>query len=125
MTFAASHRLSKFPADHKCYRLHGHNYRVDLEFESGYLDEAHVVIDFGLVSGLLKQEFDHKNLNDIAALHDNPTAELLAQYIYDLLDHRLLFPLNREAKKDDEKIKTTRVRVWENDSCWAEYRPKG
>ena len=29
-TFEAAHRLPMVPADHKCFRMHGHSFRVEV-----------------------------------------------------------------------------------------------
>ncbi|HET9680192.1 MAG TPA: 6-carboxytetrahydropterin synthase, partial [Gammaproteobacteria bacterium] len=33
----AAHRLPKLPEDHKCFRLHGHSFRIEIHIE-GPLD---------------------------------------------------------------------------------------
>jgi len=44
------------------YSLHGHSYKVELFFESKYLDNGQMIYDFGLLKGLIKElidSFDH------------------------------------------------------------------
>jgi len=56
--FSAAHFIT---FDAGCERLHGHNYRVAAEID-GPLDENHLVIDFLLVRGKLREitlELDH------------------------------------------------------------------
>lgn len=71
---------------------------------TGELDNRGFVLDFAeldaVVLPLLKQ-VDHKVLNDIEGL-ENPTAELIAQWFLDRVTG------------------ASRVRVFENDDCWAE-----
>ena len=91
-TFEAAHRLPHVPADHKCYRLHGHGYRVEV-MVAGEVDAATGwLIDFGdiraTVEPLLKEQLDHRNLNDIAGL-ENPTSELLCAWLWQRLAPRL------------------------------------
>lgn len=90
-TFEAAHRLTKFPKDHKCFRLHGHSYRVRVEVR-GRPDETGIVIDFAEVKAAWKDlcfpELDHNYLNSVKGL-ENPTAENLCYWIWDRLKVRL------------------------------------
>lgn len=87
MDFEAAHFLPTFPEGHKCRRMHGHSFKVEVIIE-GELDEQKGYLqDFGEVKAALKpihDALDHRLLNDIDGLA-NPTAELLAKWIYDRL----------------------------------------
>ena len=82
--FEAAHALPDVPEGHKCRRMHGHGYRIDIHVTGKADPETGWVIDFGeiklTVEGIL-DELDHRCLNDVAGL-ENPTAELLALYIW-------------------------------------------
>ena len=83
--FEAAHRLPNVPSDHKCFRMHGHSYRVDV-CVAGIVDEATGwLVDFGeiraFVEPLLRQELDHRTLNDVPGL-ENPTAERLCAWLW-------------------------------------------
>jgi 6-pyruvoyltetrahydropterin/6-carboxytetrahydropterin synthase len=81
-TFDASHQLSGLPAGHKCARLHGHTYEVELFLEAEGLAATGFVRDYGELDKFktwLDDTFDHRHLNEFV---DQPTAELLAQKIY-------------------------------------------
>lgn len=110
VTFAASHVLDGLPEGHKCGRLHGHNYRVEVELSAPVLDDVGMVRDYAELTPLLdhiRERFDHRHLND--ALLGNPTAENLARVIFEwALDD---FP------------EVSAVRVHETDRTVAEYRP--
>lgn len=84
-SFEAAHRLPGVPASHKCYRMHGHSYRVSLSL-TGPVDPAvGWVMDFGVVADVfepLRAELDHATLNDVPGL-DNPTAEHIARWVWD------------------------------------------
>ncbi|MBD3221861.1 6-carboxytetrahydropterin synthase QueD [bacterium] len=85
--FHAAHYLPNVPAGHKCGRMHGHSYRVVLGLEGELDPELGWVQDYAEVKAAfasLKERFDHRVLNEIPGL-ENPTAELLAVYIYDQL----------------------------------------
>jgi len=85
--FDAAHYLPNVPAGHKCGRLHGHSYRVILGLEGPLHPELGWVQDYGDVKAAFRpllERFDHICLNEIAGL-ENPTAEMLAIYIFDQL----------------------------------------
>lgn len=86
-TFEAAHRLPYVPDGHKCGRLHGHSYRVEVRV-SGTVDAATGwVMDFAEIKAAfarLHDLLDHRYLNEISGL-DNPTSENLARWIW----HRL------------------------------------
>lgn len=89
--FEAAHWLPTFPQGHKCRRLHGHSFHVDVIVE-GEVDEAKgYLIDFGQIKDAIdpvRTQLDHYCLNDIEGLA-NPTAEMLAKWVYDRLKSSL------------------------------------
>lgn len=107
--FESAHWLPTFPEGHKCRRLHGHSFKVDI-IVAGQVDPKQgYLIDFGEVKKLtapLVEALDHRLLNDIPGL-ENPTAEVLAKWVYDKL-------------KPDLPI-LDRVRVRETCTSAAEY----
>ena len=46
-TFEAAHRLPNVPAGHKCARLHGHSYRVEVHVTGRSATTSGWVMDFG------------------------------------------------------------------------------
>ena len=83
-TIEAAHRLPNLPEDHKCSRLHGHSFRIEIHV-SGDVDETTGwVIDFADISAAFKplfEQLDHHYLNDIEGL-ENPTSENLAKWVW-------------------------------------------
>jgi len=90
-TFEAAHRLPHVPAGHKCGRLHGHSFRVEVHAEGDVDPDLGWVSDFAVIKDAfrpLHDELDHNYLNDIDGLM-NPTSENLARWIWRRLIGRL------------------------------------
>jgi 6-pyruvoyltetrahydropterin/6-carboxytetrahydropterin synthase len=86
-TIEAAHRLPNVPAGHKCARLHGHSFRVELHVSGEIQGDSGWVMDFADVKAAFKpiyDRLDHHYLNDIEGL-ENPTSERLAVWIWDQL----------------------------------------
>ncbi|WP_029906431.1 6-carboxytetrahydropterin synthase QueD [Prevotella sp. 10(H)] len=84
-SFSASHILEGLPQEHPCSRLHGHNYVVTVHLRAKDLNNVGFVKDYrelSVVKEYIDQRLDHRHLNDIVPF--NPTAELLAKYLYDV-----------------------------------------
>lgn len=85
--FEAAHRLPNVPEGHKCARLHGHSYRVQVHVEGCPDPSTGMVVDFADIRTAcepIKEQLDHYYLNDVAGL-ENPTAENVARWIWDRL----------------------------------------
>ena len=83
----AAHRLPNVPEGHKCARLHGHSFQVELVVAGELGVRSGWVMDFADVKRAfqpLYDRLDHNYLNDIEGL-DNPTSERLAIWIWDRL----------------------------------------
>ena len=83
--FEAAHWLPTFPEGHKCRRMHGHSFRVEVIVEGVVPEDQGYLIDFGAIKAALDpviEALDHRVLNEIEGL-TNPTAEMLARWIYD------------------------------------------
>lgn len=84
-TFEAAHLLPNLPREHKCSRLHGHSFRVEIHV-SGRVDPAlGWVMDFGDIKHAFQpfyDQLDHYYLNDVPGL-ENPTSENLARWVWE------------------------------------------
>jgi 6-pyruvoyltetrahydropterin/6-carboxytetrahydropterin synthase len=110
--FAASHHLGHLPPDHKCARLHGHTYTVQVQLASEDLDDAGFVTDYAsldLLRRYIDAELDHRNLNDVLAIQ--PSCELIARHLYCWCQNHL--PAGHLV---------IAVRLSESPDTWAEYR---
>ncbi|BEL10804.1 6-carboxytetrahydropterin synthase QueD [Actinoplanes sichuanensis] len=86
-TFEAAHRLPNVPDGHKCARLHGHSYRVQVHVQGEVDPAAGWVMDFSEIKKAfqpLRDQLDHYYLNEVPGL-ENPTSEVLARWIWDRL----------------------------------------
>ena len=86
-TLEAAHRLPNVPNGHKCARLHGHSFRVELRVAGEVGADTGWVMDFADIKTAfqpLYDRLDHHYLNDIEGLA-NPTSEQLAIWIWDRL----------------------------------------
>ena len=87
----AAHRLPNVPEGHKCARLHGHSFEIDI-YVSGPLDpELGWVMDFADLKAAfepLYAQMDHNYLNELPGL-ENPTSENMAHWIWQKLKPEL------------------------------------
>lgn len=105
--FDAAHRLLSLPDTHKCHRLHGHTYRVEVRLR-GELDEHGMVVDYARIAAAwqpVHDALDHRYLNEVPGL-ETPTTEVLAGWI--------LARLRRDLPS------MVAVRVYESASTYAE-----
>lgn len=82
--FDAAHYLPNVPAGHKCARLHGHSFRVEIHLRGITGPRTGWVMDFSDISTAFQpilEQLDHKNLNSIEGL-ENPTSENLCRWIW-------------------------------------------
>jgi 6-pyruvoyltetrahydropterin/6-carboxytetrahydropterin synthase len=89
--FEAAHRLPRVPEGHKCSRLHGHSFKVELAIEGPVNPDTGWVMDFGELHALwapLHELLDHHYLNEIPGL-ENPTSEILSRFIWQRIKPRL------------------------------------
>lgn len=123
--FCYGHRLLNYEG--KCRYLHGHNGRVEIELSSETLDRRGMVRDFSeiqrVIHAWINRALDHKMLlhhldpalpalrqlgEPLFVLKDNPTAEAIAQLIFDYVA--------------SQGWPVTSVRLWETNRSVATYR---
>jgi len=137
-TFAAAHQLVGLRKGHKCARLHGHNYRLEVTVapldgctlppicsaESGQFDAPPptpgMVVDAGDIDGILAPilaKIDHYPLHDLPGeryawepMISQPTAENIALWLWNRL----------QLLSNGGRYRMTRLVLWENDRLFAE-----
>lgn len=85
--FEAAHWLPRVPEGHKCRRMHGHSFMVDVVVEGNVDPETGWLIDFADLTQAwqpLHDQLDHFCLNDVEGL-ENPTSEHLCLWIWNRL----------------------------------------
>lgn len=82
--FEAAHRLPNVPAGHKCARLHGHSYSLEVHVNGQ--PDAHLgwIMDFADITKAVEpviRQLDHYYLNEIEGL-ENPTSENIVRWVW-------------------------------------------
>lgn len=103
--FDAAHRLPNVDPEHKCYKLHGHTYAVEI-ICSGKVDRRGFVCDYDEIKDAwhkIEGQLDHQYLNDVPGL-ENPTTEALCRWIGERI----------------EDVPVSMVRVYESSTTYCE-----
>ena len=122
--FETAHR--QLGDDSKCGFLHGHNWKAEVTITATNLNPIGYVIDFKRIKDVINDSFDHKTLlnkNDpmvklliesnqrVSPILGNPTCEVLAECVLDII---------KMSIEKDVAIKNITVKLFENDSSYAE-----
>ena len=87
----AAHRLPNVPTGHKCARLHGHSWSIEVAIEGPVGNDTGWVMDYADLKAAFQpihDQIDHNYLNEIPGL-ENPTSERLAVWLWNELKPRL------------------------------------
>ena len=87
----AAHRLPHVPEGHKCARIHGHSFHIEIHVSGEVGELTGWVMDFADLRHAFQPLFDqldHRYLNEIEGL-ENPTSENLARWIWQRLQESL------------------------------------
>ncbi len=87
----SAHRLPNLPENHKCSRLHGHSFVIEVHVSGSNDNTNGWVMDFSDIGKKFQPIFkrlDHHYLNEISGL-ENPTSENLAKWIWHELQPNL------------------------------------
>ena len=89
--FEAAHSLPRLPKTHKCRRLHGHSFKVDIVVAGECDAKLGWLMDFADITAAFKpiwEKIAHNCLNQVPGL-ENPTSEEIAVWIWNKLKPRL------------------------------------
>lgn len=113
LDFAAAHYLRNYEG--VCNRLHGHNWKVEVQVTATELDHVGMGMDFKVIKDATREligNLDHYNLNDIPPFDKiNPTAENISAYLYGELSTKL----------NTDGVKVSSVTLWETDRACVTY----
>lgn len=83
-TFEAAQTLPGLPGDHKCKRMHGHSFKVEIAVEGEVDPVIGWVYDHAEISKYMRpilEDLDHSYLNEIEGL-EQPTIENMAAWLW-------------------------------------------
>jgi len=89
--FEAAHLLPLLPKTHKCRRLHGHSFKVEIVVAGECDPTLGWLMDYADISDAFKplwEKLDHRFLNEVPGLK-NPTSEAVAIWIWTRLKPKL------------------------------------
>jgi 6-pyruvoyltetrahydropterin/6-carboxytetrahydropterin synthase len=109
-TFEAAHHLrGVVPPEHKCHRIHGHSYELEVKVtgpvENGMVHGLEFDVIDAVAHALIKM-VDHRTLNDVPGL-EVPTIENIAPWFANAIAKGLQCPVT--------------VRIYEGPRSWAEF----
>ncbi len=111
--FASAHTLREYPG--ACSRMHGHNWKVELEAVATKLDDVGMGVDFKQMKKIAREvgdRLDHRYLNELEPFTEiNPTAENIAAYLYREISKQL----------NSETITVSAVTLWETERACVRY----
>ena len=111
--FAAAHLLREYEG--ACSRLHGHNWKVEVQVRASQLDQIGMGIDFKVIKQATKaliDKLDHQNLNEIPPFDTiNPTAENISAFIFKGLSETM----------NTDVVRVSSVTLWETDRACVTY----
>ncbi len=89
--FEAAHLLAHLPETHKCRRLHGHSFKVEIVLAGECDAKLGWLMDYAEIKAVFSpiwEKLDHHYLNEIRGL-ENPTSENVAAWIWQQLKPNL------------------------------------
>lgn len=111
--FASAHTLRDYPGE--CRRMHGHNWKLEVEVTARALSEQGMAVDFKTIKSGARElcaQLDHRYLNEISPFDRiNPTAENLAAFFY----HGL------SKKFNDGRVRVSAITLWETERACVRY----
>ena len=111
--FAAAHTLRDYPG--ACSRMHGHNWKVEVEVSATQLDDVGMAIDFKKIKLAAREVgdmLDHRYMNEVEPFDKiNPTAENIAAWLYKGIGEKI----------NNEHIQVCAITLWETERACVRY----
>lgn len=111
--FAAAHTLRGYAGS--CNRLHGHNWKVEVEVRARELDDIGMGLDFRDIRRAAREvtgALDHRYLNELEPFTEvNPTAENIAAHCFREIGARL----------NGSTATVQAITIWENERACVRY----
>ena len=111
--FASAHTLRDYPG--ACSRMHGHNWKLEVEVSATQLDDVGMAIDFKLIKNAARElggKLDHRYLNEVPPFDQiNPTAENIAAWLYKGIGDKI----------NNEHIRVCAITLWETERACVRY----
>jgi len=137
MNFKGQHIVRNCSSERCKYSIHGHSYVVELFFTSNGLDEAGMVLDFGLMKGTIKdligsfdnaysiwnkesddfKDFIYENHNRWISMPVSPSAENYSLMLFYIINEIINAT---EFNNGEKEVQLKSVRVHETDTGYAE-----
>jgi 6-pyruvoyltetrahydropterin/6-carboxytetrahydropterin synthase len=109
--FDAAHHLKSYQG--KCNREHGHTWNVEVCVRTNRLSSGNIAIDFHVLEDIVDKAIsplDHNQLNEALKM-DDPTAEILAQFLFERIHFDIGGPV----------VDVHSVTVWESPKHGVKY----
>lgn len=136
-TVESAHIVRNCTSERCSHSVHGHSATIELFFQSSKLDNAQMVMDFGLMKGSIKQfidsmdhcyllcnhedaefrEFIKKNCDRYIEMPFNPSAEMLSIFIMAGVNYIIS---KTQFNNGETDVKCVSVRYHETASGWAQ-----
>jgi 6-pyruvoyltetrahydropterin/6-carboxytetrahydropterin synthase len=114
--FSAAHYIKNYGGE--CSNPHGHNWKVQAVFSIANKNKIGISFDLRILKSILKNilsKLDHKFLNELTIFKDkNPTAENIAEYIYNSLKKAL-------NTHNNKNLKISKILIFENEKSYVSF----
>ena len=95
---------------------HSHDYRVEVQLEGATLDRHGYLVDIVVIKAHLESllnYFQNSTLNELPEFEGlNPSLETFARIFCEALSTRV----------ESQNLSAITIKIWEDESAWAEYR---
>lgn len=123
-TFDAAHSLPSLPEWHKCHRLHGHTYEVEIVLRGEMVRPSGFVVDYADIAKAwesIHELVDHRHLNvDVPEIGEPSTENLAVWMVEQLLKHPMMRSTPIGPVRGVKSTLLHAVRIKESSTTWCE-----